>query len=269
MRGQIQHFAHEFRAGVRNPTQLMLNYLFPLGFYLMMGFVMTGINPDFAGTMTPAMAIFVVMVAAVLGLPGPIAEAREAGIYRSFRTIGVPAASVLAMPAITTALHALVMATTVSFASPSFFEAAAPEAWTPFAAVILLTTFCFVAIGLLIGVVAKDSRAVTLLSQAVFLPSMLLGGLMVPLSFLPESMRAFAALLPSTHAMQAIEGLAFGRETIIDPMLAVGVLGITGVLASALAGVLFRWDARTGSGVRSPVLALLALAPLVLVAVFA
>jgi ABC-2 type transport system permease protein len=269
MRGQIQHFAHEFRAGVRNPTLLMLNYLFPLGFYLMMGFVMTGINPEFIATMTPAMAIFVVMVAAVLGLPGPIAEAREAGIYRSFRTIGVPAASVLAMPAITTALHALVMATMVSFASPRFFGAAAPEAWVPFAAVILLTTFCFVAIGLLIGVAARDSRAVTLLSQAVFLPSMLLGGLMVPLSLLPESMRVFAALLPSTHAMQAIEGLAFGRETIIDPMLAAGVLGITGVLASILAGVLFRWDTRAESGVRSPLLALLALAPLALVAVFA
>lgn len=267
MRGQIQHFTHEFRAGVRNPTSLMLNYLFPLGFYLMMGFVMTGINPDFTETMTPAMAIFVVMVAAVLGLPGPIAEAREAGIYRSFRTIGVPAASVLAMPAITTALHALVMVTLVSLASPRFFEAAAPEDWIAFAGVMLLTAFCFVAIGLLIGVVAKDSRSVTLMSQAIFLPSMLLGGLMVPLSLLPESMRTVAALLPTTHAMQAIEGLAFGRETIIDPALALGALGVTGTLALVLAGLLFRWDARAESGARSPILALLALAPLALVAV--
>jgi ABC-2 type transport system permease protein len=267
MRGQIQHFAHEFRAGVRNPTQLMLNYLFPLGFYLMMGFVMTGINPEFANTMTPAMAIFVIMVAAVLGLPGPIAEAREAGIYRSFRTIGVPAASVLAMPALTTALHALAMATLVSLASPRFFGAAAPEAWAPFAGIVLLTAFCFVAIGLLIGVVAKDSRAVTLMSQVIFLPSMLLGGLMVPLSLLPESMRTVAALLPTTHAMQAIEGLAFGRETIINPTLAAGALGITGALAVVLAGVLFRWDTRAESGARRPILALLALAPLALVAV--
>jgi ABC-2 type transport system permease protein len=39
------HFAFEFKTGLRNPTAMLMNYLFPLGFYAMMGLVMTQINP--------------------------------------------------------------------------------------------------------------------------------------------------------------------------------------------------------------------------------
>ena len=43
----INHFSFEFRTGIRNKQLLLMNYLFPLGFFLMMGFVMAGINPLF------------------------------------------------------------------------------------------------------------------------------------------------------------------------------------------------------------------------------
>ncbi len=57
MTALVNHFAFEFKAGLRNATLLMMNYLFPLGFYVMMGLVMTQINPMFAETMIPAMVI--------------------------------------------------------------------------------------------------------------------------------------------------------------------------------------------------------------------
>ena len=58
MKAFLSHFSFEFRTGIRNKQLLMMNYLFPLGFYLMMGFVLAGINPLFLDTMTPAMVIF-------------------------------------------------------------------------------------------------------------------------------------------------------------------------------------------------------------------
>ena len=36
----IHHFAFEFRIGTRDRNLLMLNYLFPLGLYAFMGFLM-------------------------------------------------------------------------------------------------------------------------------------------------------------------------------------------------------------------------------------
>ena len=56
----LNHFSFEFRTGIRNRTLLLMNYLFPLGFYLMMGFVMRAINPTFLDSMTPAMVVFAI-----------------------------------------------------------------------------------------------------------------------------------------------------------------------------------------------------------------
>jgi len=53
------HFLFEFKTGLRNSTALLMNYLFPLAFYAMMGLIMVKINPGFANVLLPAMVIFV------------------------------------------------------------------------------------------------------------------------------------------------------------------------------------------------------------------
>ena len=105
----INHFSFEFRTGIRNKQLLLMNYLFPLGFFLMMGFVMAGINPLFLDTMTPAMVIFAVLAATLLGIPDPLVNARENGIFRSYKINGVPSISILVIPALTTMLHLVIV----------------------------------------------------------------------------------------------------------------------------------------------------------------
>lgn len=257
------HFAFEFKGGLRNQSQLLMNYLFPLGFYVMMGVVMTAVNPLFPKTIIPAMIVLCTMSAAILGLPGPLVESREAGVYRSFKINGVPALAILAMPGLSTIFHVLVVAGIVTLTAPVFFSGAIPTNWLGFAAVTLATVFACGAIGALIGVVAKDSRSTVLWSQLIFLPSMLLGGLMMPLAMLPASMARFAGLLPPAHAMQAYLGLAFGQETVFDPLRSLAILVVSGLMALALAVYLFNWDSSNQSRRGHPLLALLVLIPYV------
>jgi ABC-2 type transport system permease protein len=257
------HFAFEFKTGLRNSTQLLMNYLFPLAFYAMMGLVMTQINPLFPDTMIPAMAVFVAMVSTLLGLPGPLVESREAGIYRSFKINGVPAPSILSIPALSTVVHVLIVITLITTTAAPFFGGALPTSWEGFVLVTLATILAFGAIGMLIGVVATGARSTVLWSQLFFLPSMLLGGLMMPLDALPASVRPVSALLPATHAMQAYLGLAYGQETAISPWVAVTILLTGGALAFTLAIYLFNWDSRNDVRRGHPLLALLALVPYV------
>jgi ABC-2 type transport system permease protein len=113
-------------------------------------------------------------------------------------------------------------------------------------------------------VVAGDTRSVILISQAIFLPSMLIGGLMMPLDILPASVRPFSLLLPATHAMQAYQGFAYGLDTVVDPLVSTLVLLAGGVIAFAAAIYLFQWDSRNRMGrKRRMLLALLALLPYV------
>jgi ABC-2 type transport system permease protein len=255
------HFAFEFKTGLRNATLLMMNYLFPLGFYAIIGLVMTRINPGFKESLIPAMVVFVAMASMLLGLPGPLVEQREAGIYRTYKINGVPALSILVIPALTTMLHTLIASILIVATAAPLFGGALPVNWGAFAGIALLTVATFAALGLLIGVVSANSRATVLWSQLIFLPSMLLGGLMVPLSLLPPSVLMVSALLPPAQAMQAFMGLAYGQATMLDPIVCVGVLAATALLAFGLAIYLFNWDRVNQARRGHPVLALLVLAP--------
>ncbi len=258
----VQHFTFEFKTGLRNSTLLFMNYLFPLGVYAIMGLVMTQVNPFFTDTLLPAMIIFVILGGTLLGLPSPLVEAREAGIYRSFKINGVPAASIVAIPVLTTTFHALIAAGIVALTAVPVFGGVAPSRWWPIAGVAALTAFTCSALGALIGVVAANTRATTLLSQVIFLPSMLIGGMMMPLSILPESVQRFAGLLPSAHAMQALEGLAYGKfNTVFNPATSVLILLTSGLLAFGLAIYLFNWDSRNQTRRGHPLMALVALVP--------
>lgn len=262
------HFSYEFKTGIRNPSLLMMNYLFPLGFYALMGLVMTQINPIFKETMIPAMIIFTMMASCLLGMPNLLVESRERGIYRSYKINGVPAISLLAIPTLTTIFQALIASFIITITAAPLFDAATPVNWGAFALIALLTALTLGAIGALIGVVASGARGVVLWSQLIFLPSVLLGGLMMPLEILPASFQTVAALLPTTHAMQAFEGLAYGRDTVYDPMISVAVLISSFLLAFGLAIYLFSWDSQNSTRRAPAALAILAWIPYVISLLF-
>lgn len=263
MKAFAQHVAFEFNTGLRNRSLQLLNYLFPLGFYLMMGVMMGSINPLFIDTMIPAMVVFAVLSGAILGLPNPLVDAREAGIFRSYKINGVPAMSILTIPALTTAFHSLITAAIITATAPLLFNAPAPLDWLSFTIVTLVLALSCAGLGALIGVIASDSRSTILWSQLVYLPSMMLSGMMVPVSMLPASLSMVSKLLPASHAMEAYLGLAYGRETSWSPVLALIVLLAGGVLAFAMSVYLFSWDSRNATRRASVAWALVALLPYV------
>ena len=264
MRAFATHFAFEFKTGLRNSNQLMINYLFPAGFYAIMGLVMTKINPLFADTMVPSMAVFAIVASTIVGMPGPLVEAREAGIYRSYKINGVPAISILVIPALTTIFHALIAATLIALSAPLLFGGRAPVDWAALALVIVAAAMSCGGIGALISVIAKDTRATVLWSQLIFLPSMLIGGMMIPADLLPPSIAPISLLLPTTHAMQAAIGLAFHEETILPAALSLAVLIASSLVSFALATYLFNWDTRNATRRGHPLMALLAWVPFAL-----
>jgi ABC-2 type transport system permease protein len=264
MNGFVQHFSYEFKTGLRNPSLLLINYLFPLGFYAMMGLIMTAINPMFTASMIPAMVIFAIVASTILGMPSPLVEAREAGVFRSYKINGVPAASILAIPGLTTGFHALISAAVIVLTAPILFDGEAPVRGVPFVGITFLTAFTCASLGMLISVISDNSRGTILWSQLLFLPSMLIGGLMVPLDTLPEGVQRFSALLPASHAMELFSGWAYGRPTVFNLPVSAAILASSGVLAFGLAITLFNWDARNQARRGHPLLALIAVIPYVI-----
>lgn len=240
----VRHFSFEFRTGIRNRTSLLMFYLFPLGFYLLTSTMMSGMNPGFRDTLIPAMVFFTVLTGALLGIPDPLIKAREAGIFRSYKIHGVPEFSILMIPLLTTLLHMLLVTIVIVVTAPLLFSAVIPANWLGFFLSLLLMIFAGMGLGILLGVVAPSSQAAVLMGQAVFLPSMLIGGLMFPTSFLPEALGKIALLLPTTHAMNLYNTFALGIPYDLNPYLSTTVLYWGGALAIGFAIYLFNWDSQ-------------------------
>ena len=257
----LNHFAFEFRTGIRNRQLLFLNYLFPMIFYLMMGFIMVDINPTFLNGLIPAMVVFAVMAAMLMGIPDPLVKAREDGIFRSYRINGIPSSSILAVPSITTSIHLLIVALIITFTARPLFDAPLPVNWLSFIVVVLATMVALVGISVLIGVVSPSTNFQVIISQIIFIPSMLVGGLMLPYEILPKAAQSLARVFPATHAMNAFNGLAMGIGANFSAWGSILVLFSGGILAFGLAIYLFNWDSRNETRRGHPVLALLALVP--------
>jgi ABC-2 type transport system permease protein len=255
------HLSSTFRAGLRNRQLLFLLYFFPLSFYFLVGFVMTEINPGFREIMIPAMIVFTTLATKMLGLPDPLVAAREAGIYRSYKINGVPAWHILVIPALTSILHLSVVIGIILISAPILFDAPLPTNWGGFALVYLVSAAAFAGLGVLIGVISSSSRGSMLWSQLVFLPSMLIGGVMIPYSMLPASMQTFARVLPTPHAMNAFLDLAFNMSVDLPPWGSLALLAASSILNFGLAGYLFNWDSHNQTRRGNPLWAVLAILP--------
>lgn len=218
----------------------------------------------FLETLIPALVVFAVLAATLLGIPDPLVTSRENGIFRSYKINGVPSISILSIPAITTALHLTMVAALITITAPLFFKAPLPVNWLNFIVVFLAITFASASISVLIGVISPSSRMTVLWSQIIFVPSMLLGGLMLPISLLPGVAAKASRLLPATHAMNAFNGLAMGKIADFSPWGSVLVLVISGLLSFSLALFLFSWDIRNTKRRANTLIALLALLPYIL-----
>jgi ABC-2 type transport system permease protein len=257
------HFSFEFKTGIRNPTLMLMNYLLPLGFYAMMGAIMVKINPTFGEILIPAMILFTAMSTALLGMPGPMVELRDAGVYRSYKINGVPAVSILVVPVLTTIFHSLIVSAIIILTANPLFGGTNPTNWGALVWGTFLSVFTMGALGALIGVVATGARSTVLLAQVIYLPSILIGNMMVPVALLPPSIQPIAGLFPSTYAMTVFQHYAYGLETVYNPVVSLLVLLASIVISFALALYLFNWDSQNRTRRGHPLMALLAIAPFV------
>ncbi len=228
-----------------------------------MGYVMVGINPGFLESLIPAMVVFAILSATFLGLPDPLVKAREDGIFRNYKINGVPPSSILSIPAITTMLHLVVVTILIAVTAPLLFDAPLPANWFNFALTFIAMALASAGISMVIGVISSSTRMTVLWSQLFYIPSMLLGGLMLPNSMLPDAAGRIARILPATHAMNAFETLAMGKASAFSAWGSIIVLLVGGLLGFGLAIYLFNWDSKNRTQRGHPSVAAFVLAPFV------
>jgi ABC-2 type transport system permease protein len=235
MKALITQLKIQFIMDFREKSILLTFYLVPLVFFAVMGAVFSSINPGSKQTLSASMSIFAITMGAVIGMPAPMVKMREAGVLRAYKVNGIPGWALLLVQAISAALHLMVVAVIIFIAAPLLFGASLPLNCTAYFIILVIILFASISIGLLIGVVAHSQSAATMFSQAVFLPSLLLGGLMFPSSMLPGPMMWLGRLFPATHAMEAFFSWAYGLESKVAPAVSLVAAVAIGIIVLVLA----------------------------------
>ncbi len=211
---------------LRNKGILITYYIVPLVFFAFMGVIFTSIDPNAKNTLIQSMTIFGVSMGAFLGAPAPLVELYGSDIKKSYKAGGIPLWIGMVNNLISAFLHLLLMSTIIYLVAPIAFEASTPES-TPFyfLSLCIFLLVCLL-IGSLIGLCVKNASKLTMISQFLFLPSIMLSGIMFPTAMLPKAIANAGFIFPAAWGMKMMTG----AEPEMNQLIPLVIIGICAVL---------------------------------------
>ncbi len=221
----------QMRLDMRSRSLLVTCYLVPLLFFAVMGGIFSSVMPEARATLVQAMTVMGVSMGAFIGMPTLLAATYGTDVRRSYAAGGVPAWYPLAATMLTTFVHLMVMAGIIGAVAPLAFDAVPPVDPARYLASLALFTLASLAVGGVLGLAVRDQAKLTMAAQVVFLPSILLSGIMFPASMLPDVLVAVGVLFPATQGFELM--CATGGEG-LGSALALAVVTVVALAACAV-----------------------------------
>ena len=235
MKAFLDYLWIQFKIDFRDKGTLLNFYLVPLVFYFVMGAVFSSTTPLMKTTLSASMTIFAITMGAVMGSPTTLVKMRESGTMRAFKVNGISGSAVLSVHAVSTFIHLFIVSGIIYIVSPLAFHAQMPSSAAFYFAIVSIYLLACTGIGLLIGVLAPNQSFTTMLSMLVFLPSLLLSGIMFPANMLPNALIWLGPVFPATFTLQSFYGLAYHLPTELNPALSLALVSAFGLVMYLLA----------------------------------
>lgn len=239
MRAFLYAAALQWRLDIRSKTLLITCYVVPLLFFAFMGSVFTAVNPEMQHTLIPSMSVMGVSMGALIGLPPSIVETYAGDIKKMYTANGVPLCFGLAAMCLSAFAHLTVMCISLYLIAPLLFGAARPASAPAYFGALAVFITVSLSVGCVLGLVNRNQAKSTMFSQIVFLPSILLSGILFPRELLPGVFTAAGRLFPASwgYALMLDGGLR------PENLLALCVILL---LSMGMSAALLRCRARSG-----------------------
>lgn len=216
----IYGVALQWRLDIRSKTLLVTCYVIPLIFFAVMGGIFSSINPEAKDTLIQSMTVMGVSMGALIGLPPSLVELYGSDIKKVYKANGVPLYLGLVCMYLSALIHLLVMSTIIYIAAPIVFGAALPA--NPPLYFALLAVFIAVSLGVgsVPGLLLKNQAKLTMIEQLLFLPSILLSGIMFPVDMLPRFLEIAGKAFPAAWGFKIMTNGVFHAGDIV-PLLVI------------------------------------------------
>ena len=242
MRAYISQIRINLRLTMRDRTVLFFNYLFPLMFFFIFGFLMHAEQGGAIVQIVNMVLVIGILGSGFFGAGMRTVMDREANILRRFKVAPITAGPILVSQLVVGLVHYIPV--TVLVLVLAHFIYGMPPLEHPWSLMtfVLIGVMAFRAMGSIIGALANSMQESQIIIQLLYFPMLFLGGATFPIAIMPNWLQVVAQFIPSTYLSTGITAILQGHETIWNNLPAVGALLLTAAVGTLLALKLFRWE---------------------------
>lgn len=227
MRAILYSIYLQWKLDFRNKSMLTSYYVLPIAFFLIVGAIYKEVNPLYAETIIPSMNVLAISIAAYLGTPGPLNAFFNSESKKTYIVGNIDLKIILLTTFVSAFTHIAIIGVGIIVTSPIIFGAVLPTNMLLYIFWLIVSVTISIAVGMIIGISTKNNSSMTMISQLAFLPTMLLAGIILPASILPDILQNFSKVLPATYSIEILNSLDNISIEMIVPLLGLGILTIT------------------------------------------
>lgn len=226
MRGLLYSIWLQCKLDLRNMNVLSAYYVMPFAFFLVIGAVFETINPEAQTQLIPTMSILSISIAAFLGTPAPLVEFFASDCKKTYKVGNIKLYVVLITTFLSAFVHMIIVSTLIFAVATFIFDVSRPTDVVLYFFWLVITGTVSILLGMVVGLIAKNNSTMIMISQFLFLPTMLLSGVLLPTDLLPDILQNIGQILPATYAVEIITSLTEVTSEMVYPLLAIGFAGL-------------------------------------------
>lgn len=205
----------QWKLDIRKKGVLLTYYVVPLVFFAFMGGIFSSINPTAKDTLIQSMTVFGVTMGAILGAPTPLIELYGSEMKKAYKVGGIPLWVAAINNFASAFAHLFLMSLVIFFIAPLAFNAKIPENLALYFLSLAIFIIVCLTVGTVLGLFIKNISNLTMVSQFIFLPSIMLSGIMFPVNMLPKVFETVGIILPATWGFTLMKSEVFDVKTLM------------------------------------------------------
>lgn len=214
MNGFLYGVALQWKLDIRSKTLLVTCYIVPLIFFLLMGGIFTSVMPEMRTTLIQSMIVMCVSMGAFIGLPPSLIETYGSDVKKVYKANGVPLYLGLVTMFLSAFVHLMISCAIILLLAPILFDAVLPAQLPLSFLSLAIYSIVSLGIGSILGLIVKNQAKLTMIAQLVFLPSIMLSGIMFPIDLLPDFLETIGRMFPASWGYRLMLDNGFCLENL-------------------------------------------------------
>lgn len=193
--------------------------------------------------LTPGLLGWAVSISGVFGAAATLVDWRKNKILRRLRLSPVAIPSVIgARVGVSMAVSMVQLAIFIAVASLPFFGLHLTGYWWMAIPVLMVGTLAFLALGMVVGAIAKTGEGASGLGNLIVMPMAFASGSFFPLDQAPQWLQTVSLVSPLRYINDALLDVMVRGDTPASVLPELGILAAFTVVVGGIAWKIFKWD---------------------------